>query len=107
MIDADGKTLERELKPLESIRDHNPKYLLTMDLGPVVSHNGIKQMNVMILSQIGKPIDQPKAASTQVILEDGVKLEDVDKKVEQIVDRWLEDISIITENVVQGKTRTF
>ena len=68
---------------------------------------GIKQMNVMILSQIGKPIDQPKAASTQVILEDGVKLEDVDKKVEQIVDRWLEDISIITENVVQGKTRTF
>ena len=68
---------------------------------------GIKQMNVMILSQIGKPIDQPKAASTQVILEDGVKLEDVDKKVEQIVDRWLEDISIITENVVQGKTRTW
>ena len=68
---------------------------------------GIKQMNVMILSQIGKPIDQPKAASTQLILEDGVKLEDVDKKVEQIVDRWLEDISIITENVVQGKTRTF
>ena len=60
-----------------------------------------------MLCQIGKPIDQPKAASTQVILEDGVKLEDVDKKVEQIVDRWLEDISIITENVVQGKTRTF
>lgn len=47
VIDADGKTLERELKPLESIRDHNPKYLLTMDLGPVVSHNGIKQMNVL------------------------------------------------------------
>ena len=64
-------------------------------------------MNVIILSQIGNPIDQPNAASTQVILEDGVKLEDVDKKVEQIVDRWLEDISIITENVVQGKTRTF
>ena len=42
-----------------------------------------------------------------MFLEDGVKLEDVDKKVEQIVDRWLEDISIITENVVQGKTRTF
>ena len=34
-------------------------------------------------------------------------VKDVDKKVEQIVDRWLEDISIITENVVQGKTRTF
>lgn len=47
VIDGDGKTLERELKPLDSIRDHNPKYLLTMDHGPVVSHNGIKQINVL------------------------------------------------------------
>ena len=61
----------------------------------------------MLLSQIGKPIDQPKAASTQVILEEGYKLEDVDKKVKSIVDRWLEDISIITENVVNGKAKTF
>ena len=43
-MDADGKTLERELAPLDSIRDHNPKFLLTMDYGPVVSHNGIKQI---------------------------------------------------------------
>lgn len=47
VIDADGKTLERELAPLDSIRDHNPKYLLTMDHGPMVSHNGIKQINVL------------------------------------------------------------
>lgn len=47
VIDADGKTLERELAPLDAINDHNPKYLLTMDLGPLVSHNGIKQINVL------------------------------------------------------------
>lgn len=47
VIDADGKTLERELAPLDAIKDHNPKYLLTMDLGPLVSHNGIKQINVL------------------------------------------------------------
>lgn len=47
VIDADGRTLKRELSPLDSIRDHNPKYLLTMDYGPLVSHNGIKQMNVL------------------------------------------------------------
>lgn len=45
--DADGKTLERELRPLLSIRDHNPKYLLTMDYGAVVNHNGIRQINVL------------------------------------------------------------
>ncbi|MBE6450859.1 MAG: ATP-binding protein [Alphaproteobacteria bacterium] len=40
-------TLERELRPLEMISDHNPKFLLTMDPIPVTSHNGIKQINVL------------------------------------------------------------
>lgn len=47
VIDADGKTLDRELSPLNAIKDHNPKYLLTMDYGPMVSHNGIKQINAL------------------------------------------------------------
>ena len=47
VIDADGKTLERELSPLDAIKDHNPKYLLTMDYTPLTSHNGIKQINVL------------------------------------------------------------
>lgn len=47
VIDSDGKTLERELASLDAIKDHNPKYLLTMDYGPMVSHNGIKQINVL------------------------------------------------------------
>ena len=45
--DADGKTLARELAPLESIKDHNPKYLITMDFVPLTSHNGIKQINAL------------------------------------------------------------
>lgn len=40
-------TLQRELKPLDAIRDHNPKYLLTMDYTPLTSYNGIKQLNVL------------------------------------------------------------
>jgi len=47
VIDTDGKTLERELAPLNAIRDHNPKFLLTMDHKPLTSHNGIKQINVL------------------------------------------------------------
>jgi predicted AAA+ superfamily ATPase len=38
------ETLERELKPLDSIKDHNPKYLLTLDVEPPASHKGIKQI---------------------------------------------------------------
>ncbi|MCL1918834.1 MAG: ATP-binding protein [Peptococcaceae bacterium] len=47
VIDTDGKTLQRELAPLNAIRDHNPKYLLTMDYAPLTSHNGIKQIHVL------------------------------------------------------------
>lgn len=43
----EGKTLERELAPLNAIKDHNPKYLLTMDFEPLTSHNGIKQINAL------------------------------------------------------------
>lgn len=41
------QTLKRELLSLNTIKDHNPKYLLTMDYTPLTSHNGIKQINVL------------------------------------------------------------
>ncbi len=69
--------------------------------------DGIKQVHIMLLSQIGKPIDQPKAASAQVIVEEGYSMESVNKDVEGIMDSWLEDIGKITQMMVKGKIRTF
>ncbi len=43
----DKATLERELKSLDSIRDHNQKYLLVGDIDPITSYNGIKKINVL------------------------------------------------------------
>ena len=43
----DQKTLERELKALESINDHYPKFILTMDVDPEVDYNGIRKINVL------------------------------------------------------------
>jgi predicted AAA+ superfamily ATPase len=43
----DPTTLARELAPLQAIRDHHPKVLLTMDAEPPVSHAGIKQWYVL------------------------------------------------------------
>lgn len=43
----DRDTLTRELKPLDSIPDHNPKCLLTMDNDPPSSYNGIRQKYVL------------------------------------------------------------
>ena len=41
------ETLKRELEPLQKIRDHYPKYLLTMDYFPSTDFEGIKQINVL------------------------------------------------------------
>jgi hypothetical protein len=40
-------TLERELRPLNSISDHNPKFLLTLDDDPPAVHNGIRRLNAL------------------------------------------------------------
>ncbi len=41
------ETLKRELEPLQKIKDHYPKYLLTMDYLPATDFDGIKQINVL------------------------------------------------------------
>ena len=40
-------TLERELAPLKSIKDHNPKWLLTLDEDPDANYDGIRKVNVL------------------------------------------------------------
>ena len=41
----DADTLRRELRPLLSIRDHYPKYILTMDDDPEEQYDGIRRIN--------------------------------------------------------------
>lgn len=43
----DENTLDRELRPLNNIKDHFPKILITFDFEPVSYHNGIKQINII------------------------------------------------------------
>ena len=43
----DEKTLERELKPLQSINDHYPKYILTLDEDPEADYDGIRKINAL------------------------------------------------------------
>ncbi len=41
----DEKTLERELRPLMAIRDHYPKFILTLDEDPEEQYEGIRRIN--------------------------------------------------------------
>lgn len=42
----DSEILQRELRPLEAIRDHYPKFILTRDYG-TADYNGIKKLNAL------------------------------------------------------------
>lgn len=69
--------------------------------------DGIKEVYVRILSKIGSPIDQPRAASIQLILEDSSDFDRIKPKVEDIADGHLDDIKRITELVIKGELCTF
>jgi predicted AAA+ superfamily ATPase len=43
----DESTLARELRPLDAIRDHHPKFLLTLDDDPPADCNGIRRLNAL------------------------------------------------------------
>jgi hypothetical protein len=43
----DESTLERKLRPLDAIRDHHPKFLLTLDDDPPADCNGIRRLNAL------------------------------------------------------------
>jgi len=47
MTVREQSTMERELKPLNIIRDHNRKYLITMDDDPPAFFNGIQRINAI------------------------------------------------------------
>jgi S-adenosylmethionine synthetase len=69
--------------------------------------DGVKECYVRILSQIGKPIDQPKALDIEIITEEGYKLEDVEPKAKEIANKWLDNIMEVTEMIIEGKVTTF
>jgi S-adenosylmethionine synthetase len=69
--------------------------------------SGIEDVYIRILSQIGHPIDQPLIASAQVIPQDGANMKVIKSESEAIIDKWLADITKITEMITRGELDTF
>ena len=69
--------------------------------------DGIRQLQVRLLSQIGQPIDHPHVADTMVVTEEGVALEDIRDDIEAIVDAELASVTDITERVIEDELSTF
>jgi S-adenosylmethionine synthetase len=67
----------------------------------------VKEIHVRILSQIGKPVDQPQVASLQILPADGVKLPAVRAKAEAVAQRWFDQIDTIPRRLLTGKLTVF
>jgi S-adenosylmethionine synthetase len=66
----------------------------------------IRDINITLLSQIGRPIDQPKAASVTVVTDDG-DFDKIKSTVRREVDSRLGNITEITRHIVYGKVPLF
>lgn len=64
---------------------------------------GIKEVYILLLSRIGTPIDRPHMALAQVLTEEGLKLRDVSKNINGIVERELSKIGKFCIGLSRGK----
>ena len=69
--------------------------------------DGIQEVYIKILSEIGRGIDDPKVATAQILPKSDVNREAVEKKVTRITDEWLSNIVEITKLATRGELRTF
>ncbi len=67
----------------------------------------VKEVHVRIVSQIGKPVDQPQVLSIQVIPASGVNMSKYNEEFRNIADEWMSNIDKITEMLVEGKINVF
>ena len=70
----------------------------------VEEQTDVREATVKLLSEIGKPIDQPHVASVELVSDSYDAVRD---KVQYIVDKNLEEITELTIKIVHGKVRVF
>ena len=69
--------------------------------------DGVEEIYIRMLSEIGKPIDQPLVADAQIVPAEGADINVLHREIEEIIDASLENITDITRLVAEGKLATF
>ncbi|MEA1966369.1 MAG: methionine adenosyltransferase, partial [Euryarchaeota archaeon] len=69
--------------------------------------DGVEEIYIRMLSEIGKPIDQPLVADAGIVPAEGADMSALHREIEEIIDRSLANITDITRLVAEGKLATF
>jgi len=64
--------------------------------------NGIKEVYIWLLSQIGVPVDQPAIAAAQVVMANG-SIDDVRKEINEVIDEEFANIDKFILDLAYGK----
>lgn len=64
---------------------------------------GILEVYIWLLSQIGAPIDQPKVAAAQIVLERHARRAAVQRRVREILDHELANITQLSHDLAEGR----
>ena len=67
----------------------------------------VKEVHVRILSQIGKPVDQPQVASIQILPAEGVRLATLKSKADAVAQSWFDQIDTIPRLLLTNKINVF
>jgi S-adenosylmethionine synthetase len=97
-----GKNPVTHVGKLYNVLAHETGHRIAKEL-----EGSVREVWIRIVSQIGKPIDQPQTAAAQIILQSGAKLSKAKPEVESILDDALENIEKLTDKIVAGKCRIF
>jgi S-adenosylmethionine synthetase len=83
--------------------------LLSTEIAESVAENvdDIRQVQIRLLSQIGRPIDQPHVADAKIVTRDGVSLDDIHDDIEATVDDELAGVTDLTQRIIDGELSTF
>jgi S-adenosylmethionine synthetase len=65
--------------------------------------NGVKEVYVWLLSQIGKPINEPSVVSAQIIPENGVELKTVSRSIDDIIADEFDHLHEFCNDLAVGK----
>jgi S-adenosylmethionine synthetase len=63
----------------------------------------IKEVYVLLLGRIGRPIDRPQVATAQILLEPGKRIKDVAPSAEAIIGEQFQDINRFCLEIAEGK----
>lgn len=64
---------------------------------------GVREIYVWLLSQIGKPINEPSVVSAQIISAKGVELNSINKQIDEVIANEFDHLAEFCDDLAQGK----